>query len=58
MTRKEELLKLLRARLEIVEQKILSYPIWANESAYTELIAEARKTAEAIRILENDFDKQ
>lgn len=39
MTRKEELLKLLRARLEIVEQKILSYPIWANESAYTELLA-------------------
>lgn len=57
MTRKEKLLDLLRERLEYVEQKILSYPTWADEASYTELIAEARKTADAIRILENDFGK-
>lgn len=54
MNRKERLLKLLKEGLEALNQRIIAHEDWANDVEFKELIDEAKRTAEMIRIIEEE----
>lgn len=54
MNRKEKLLKLLRDSLEALNRRIIAHEDWANDAEFKELIEEAKRTAEMIRIIEEE----
>ncbi len=54
MNRKEKLLKLLRASLEVLNRRIIAHEDWANDAEFRKLIEEAKKTAEMIRMIEEE----
>ncbi len=56
MTRKDELLKVLRERLEVLDKRIISHEPWADQTEFEDLIQEAKYISETIKIVEAESD--
>lgn len=54
MNRKEKLLRTLRDRLKIVDEKILDHEPWDDQLEFDELIDEAKSIARMIKIVESE----
>lgn len=54
MNRKERLLKLLREELKLVEDKLIEYPPDGKNELFDELVKEAKRIVETIKIIETE----